>query len=195
MQIPIHQSNADLSLLSAMITPAVLISACGTLIFSTSTRLARIVDRVRDLSSQIEQECAGAVTDFPRERRAEIERQLGIHARRSRLVQGSLTSFYVALGLFVAATVSIGIVAVVHAVAWLPTVLGIAGTVVMFYGSMLLIAETRLALRSVSSEMEFILRLHEMYLARQAKAEGDGAPVEPENPGVLRRLTQRLKSN
>ena len=48
-----------LSLLTAMITPAVLISACGTLIFSTSARLARIVDRVRELSQQIEQLCGG----------------------------------------------------------------------------------------------------------------------------------------
>jgi len=43
-----------LSLLTAMITPAVLISACGTLIFSTSARLARLVDRVRELSQQTE---------------------------------------------------------------------------------------------------------------------------------------------
>jgi len=42
-----------LNILSAMITPAVLISACGTLIFSTSTRLARVVDRVWDLSRTI----------------------------------------------------------------------------------------------------------------------------------------------
>ena len=39
-----------LAILTAMITPAVLISACGALIFSTSTRLGRVVDRVRSLS-------------------------------------------------------------------------------------------------------------------------------------------------
>ena len=32
-----------------MITPAVLISASGTMILSTSTRLGRVVDRVRSL--------------------------------------------------------------------------------------------------------------------------------------------------
>ena len=36
-----------LAVLTAMITPAVLISACGALIFSTSTRMGRVVDRVR----------------------------------------------------------------------------------------------------------------------------------------------------
>ena len=41
-----------LAILTAMITPAVLISACGALIFSTSTRLGRVVDRVRMLSEK-----------------------------------------------------------------------------------------------------------------------------------------------
>ena len=36
-------------LLAAMVTPAVLISAAGTLEFSTTSRLARIVDRARVL--------------------------------------------------------------------------------------------------------------------------------------------------
>lgn len=193
MQTPVHQM-ADLSLLSAMITPAVLISACGTLIFSTSTRLARIVDRVRLMSTQIEEEFAGAVSDFPEERRAEVERQLGIHAQRSRLVQRSLTSFYVALGLFVAATVSIGLVALTHHLAWLPTALGITGTVVMFYGCMLLIAETRLALRSVNSEMEFVLRLRDLYLEHRRSENGIAGEPEAENPNTLKRLTQRLRS-
>jgi hypothetical protein len=53
-----------LGLLSAMITPAVLISACGALIFSTSTRLARIVDRVRTLSQDLEAIFTGKVTEF-----------------------------------------------------------------------------------------------------------------------------------
>ena len=43
-----------LAVLTAMITPAVLISACGALIFSTSTRLGRVIDRVRTLSERFE---------------------------------------------------------------------------------------------------------------------------------------------
>ena len=43
------------SVLGAMITPAVLMSACGTLVFSTSARLGRVVDRVRVLSERIEE--------------------------------------------------------------------------------------------------------------------------------------------
>lgn len=156
----------SLSFLSAMITPAVLISACGTLIFSTSTRLARVVDRVRQLAHSLEQLYAGAVTDFPEERRAEVERQLSLLAQRSRLIQRSLTSFYVALGAFVATTLGIGLALLLPRLAWLPTTLGVVGTLVLFHGCVMLISETRLSLRSVDFEMEFVLGLRERYKVR-----------------------------
>jgi hypothetical protein len=159
-----------LSVLSAMITPAVLVSACGTLIFSTSTRLARIVDRVRELSLMIERMAADETIDFIDARRDEVDRQIATHARRGRIIQRSLTSFYIALGLFVAMTVCLGLVAIVQRGAWLPVILGIAGTVYLFYGSVLLIAETRLALRSVNSEMEFTLHLRQLYQERRERA-------------------------
>lgn len=158
-----------LNILSAMITPAVLISACGTLVFSTSTRLARIVDRVRDLSRSIEEISKSENVDFPEERRAEFDRQLSIHTRRSRLIQTSLTSFYLALSLFVAAMVAIGFVAVFKYAAWVPNLLGIIGTLFLFYGCVTLIAETRLALRSVNYEMAFTLMLRQKYQDRRAE--------------------------
>jgi threonine/homoserine/homoserine lactone efflux protein len=159
-----------LSVLSAMITPAVLVSACGTLIFSTSTRLARIVDRVRELSQMIERMAADETIDFIDARREEVDRQIATHARRGRIIQRSLTSFYIALGLFVAMTVCLGLVAIIQRGAWIPVTLGIAGTVYLFYGSVLLIAETRLALRSVNSEMEFTLHLRQLYQERRERA-------------------------
>ena len=155
-----------LSLLSAMITPAVLISACGTLIMSTSMRLARIVDRVRELSKQIEPLFLGEVTDFADERRAEVERQLSVHTKRGKIIQNALTGFYISLSLLVAATVSVALTALAHQLDWLPAAFGIAGTITLFYGSVLLIAETRLALRSVNSEMQFTLQLRDLYRQR-----------------------------
>ena len=159
-----------LNILSAMITPAVLISACGTLIFSTSNRLARIIDRVRDLSRTIEDLSKDEVIDFPEDRLAEVERQLAIHTRRSRLIQRALTTFYLSLSLFVAATVAVGLAAVLKRDAWIPNLLGIIGTLFLFYGCMMLIAETRLALRSVNSEMAFTLLLRTKYQQRRAAA-------------------------
>jgi hypothetical protein len=166
----VPEASADLTLLSAMITPAVLISACGTLIFSTSTRLARIVDRVRELSHSFELIYRGSDVDFPGERRAEVERQLLLMAARGRLIQRALTSFYVSLGIFVGTTMGIGLAALSPRVAWLPTALGAAGTLVLFHGCVMLIGETRLSLRSVDLEMEFALKLRELYQGRLPKA-------------------------
>jgi hypothetical protein len=47
--------SSAVAVLTAMITPAVLISACGALILSTSTRLGRVVDRVRMLIERFEE--------------------------------------------------------------------------------------------------------------------------------------------
>lgn len=156
----------DLTLLSAMITPAVLISACGTLIFSTSTRLARIVDRTRGLTRLMEAIFSGETRDFVDERRHQIDLQLGMYAERGRLVQQSLTAFYVALGIFVGTTIAIGLSAFVPRLSFLPGLLGIAGTLELFRGCVLLIRETRISFRSVAAEMEFTLRLGELYQAR-----------------------------
>ena len=163
-----------LGLLTAMITPAVLISACGTLIFSTAARLARVVDRVRTLSRQLEQLYASDQGDFVVERRREVERQLSLQARRGRLIQRSLTALYVSLGFFVGTTVSIGLARFLGPAPWVPAVLGIAGTLVLFYGCMLFIGETRLALRSVDLEMEFVLKLRGMYQARHLPPDRQG---------------------
>ena len=109
--------------------------------------------------------------DFLEERRGEVERQLFIHARRGRLIQWSLTAYYISLGLFVGSAVAIGLVAFLHVAAWLPTTLGILGTLALFYASVLLISETRLAVRSVNTEMAFALRLRDLHVARHR--EGD----------------------
>jgi Protein of unknown function (DUF2721) len=151
-----------------MITPAVLISACGTLIMSTSIRLARIVDRVRELSRDTEEIFTSETITFAEERRLEFERQLTVHTRRGKIIQNAMTGFYCSLGLLVAATVSIGLTALTHLVAWLPAALGIAGTILLFYGSILLIVETRLALQSVNSEMQFTMRLRDLYRQQSA---------------------------
>lgn len=155
-------ASEGVALLSAMITPAVLISACGTLIFSTSTRLGRVVDRVRVMSADLETLFAdsSAAADL---RRSEVQAQLALHTRRGRLIQRALTSFYVSLGVFVGATVAIALVAFLPGIGWTPAALGVLGMVILFYGCAVLINETRLALRSVDMEMEFVLRLQELY--------------------------------
>lgn len=151
-----------LAVLTAMITPAVLISACGALILSTSTRLGRVVDRVRSLADRFEEMSANDAQERPMtdERRAVIFLQLDRLTSRARLLQRCMTVFYVALCLFVATSVAIGAVAFAGvSYSWLPVALGLGGATFLFYGSVLLIFEARLALSTVMAEMDFIWQL------------------------------------
>ena len=45
--------NSTIEFLTAMVTPTLLISATGSLVLSTSTRLGRVVDRARDLEKRL----------------------------------------------------------------------------------------------------------------------------------------------
>src|SRR5687768_2826768 len=157
--------SSAVAVLTAMITPAVLISACGALILSTSTRLGRVVDRVRMLIERFEElmrarDDEGGVELFE-ERRVVMFGQLDQLTTRTRLLQKSMRVFYLSLGVFVATSVAIGLVAAVGrpAYAWLPVVLGLGGACGLFYGSILLIRESRIAQDALNAEMDFIWKL------------------------------------
>jgi len=154
-------TDAAIAVLTAMITPAVLISACGSMILSTSSRLGRVVDRVRTLSDRLEdmavrQERGSALI----ERQASIFQQLDKLTSRARILQRCMVTFYMSLGMFVATSVAIGIVPFTGNPRYnmIPVVLGLAGACFLFYGSVLLILEARLALSTIHGEMDFIWR-------------------------------------
>lgn len=152
-----------------MITPAVLISASGTMILSTSTRLGRVVDRVRSLSDRL-QSISGddAKGELLEERRAMIFDQLDKLTSRSRLLQRALTTFYLAVGMFVATSVAIGVVSFFSSRwAFIPVVLGLIGACFLFYGSMLAVFEARLALSTTHAEMDFIWRTSKRIMPRE----------------------------
>ena len=79
--------------------------------------------------------------------------QLDKLTSRSRLLQRALTTFYVAVGVFVANSVAIGVVAFSGArFGWVPVAMGLVGASFLFYGSMLLIFEARLALSTTHAK-------------------------------------------
>ena len=152
-----------------MITPAVLISASGTMILSTSTRLGRVVDRVRSLSDRLQElPNDDAQADLLEEKRAMIFDQLDKLTSRSRLLQRALTTFYLAVGVFVATSVAIGVVSLFKGrFAWVPVMMGLIGAFFLFYGSMLLVFEARLALSTTHAEMDFIWRTSKRLVPRE----------------------------
>jgi hypothetical protein len=154
----VDPTSSAVAVLTAMITPAVLISACGSMILSTSSRLGRVVDRVRALSDKLE-ELAQKNAAETRERQGVIFAQLDKLTSRARILQRSMVAFYLATGMFVATSVAIGVVAVIPSSPHynlVPIIVGLLGACFLFYGSMLLIFEARLALSTIHAEMDFI---------------------------------------
>ncbi|HKP46561.1 MAG TPA: DUF2721 domain-containing protein [Pyrinomonadaceae bacterium] len=149
--------TSAVAVLTAMITPAVLISACGSMILSTSHRLGRVVDRVRSLSDKLDEFAISGRAENT-DRLAIIYAQLDKLTSRARILQRAMVTFYLALGLFVATSVAIGVVAIAGNARYnlVPVMVGMLGACFLFYGSMLLIFEARLALSTIHAEMDFI---------------------------------------
>ena len=155
------ETSAAIAVLTAMITPAVLISACGSMILSTSVRLGRVVDRVRALSDRWEEITEkGTDSQDLHERQEVLFDQLDKLTSRARILQRSMVAFYLAVGIFVATSVAIGLTALKSHPRYnlAPIILGLLGACCLFYGSILLIFEARLALSTVHLEMDFIWR-------------------------------------
>jgi hypothetical protein len=142
-----------------MITPVVLILAAGQLILTTSQRLARSVERARKLSDQFEQLGQQESSSQNQQKKTLLYQLLLKAALRSRKLQQALSLLYVALSVFVATSVVIGALEALGILAvWVPVVLGLMGTALMFYATVLLIAETRLALGAVEKEMSYLTK-------------------------------------
>jgi len=160
-------------ILTSMITPAVLISACGTLIFSTSARLGRIFDRVNVMKGEIEAIVDGRIS-HPVERMNHLKGQVSLQRRRATLIQKAMAALYTATAFFIASSLAIAInVAYGDAgSAWIPTLIALSGVLFLFAASMFLLYESRFNLRFVNRSIDFIEFLEEK-----------GAPEDsPERP-------------
>jgi hypothetical protein len=154
--------NAAMTVLSAMITPAVLISACGSLAISTSNRLGRTIDRTRKLSETFSELAREEQKEGLAERQALLFDLLGRSTQRSRLLVRAMLRIYLAITLFVATSVAIGIVVFTDAAyAWIPIALGITGAGLLFHASILLMTESRIALGAIRNEMDFVWQVRQ----------------------------------
>lgn len=149
-------TSSSLQVLTAMITPAVLISACGTLIFSTSTRLSRVVDRVRSLAAQLQTQPTGEGERELMQQNLMLE-QLSSVARRVVLLRSAMICFYVATGLFVATSIAVGVITIAKLdYGWIAFLLALLGAGVLLIGSILLISEAQIAVTGTLQEMNYI---------------------------------------
>jgi hypothetical protein len=150
-----------LTVLSAMITPAILIMACGSLTMTTSQRLGRIIERTQNIGNRFKELAKDDIDPvIAEEEKRMLYQLLSMAARRAKLLQRSMVCLYLALSIFVATSVAIGIVDVSNSsYVGVPIALGMTGASLLFYASIVLIAESRIALAAVDYEMDFTLSL------------------------------------
>ena len=150
--------SKGLAVLTSMITPALLLSASGTFILSTSNRLGRCVDRIRRISDLLEYQVDPATQKpLTPESIQMLLRMLDYSGRRARTLARVMIMFYIAAGAFVFTSVSIGLAMIFFVqLSWLPGTLGIVGALCMSYGGMALIFEARLSEESLLEEILFV---------------------------------------
>jgi hypothetical protein len=154
--------SSTIEFLTAMVTPTLLISATGSLVLSTSTRLGRVVDRVRALEVRLgELIYAENKDEVPLyEQRVEVIVELiDKVTTRSRILQKAMAAFYYGLMFFILTSVTIAVVGLFDIYRWMPIPIGVVGIIYLFYGSLLMLRETRMATATINAEMDFTWEL------------------------------------
>ena len=154
--------NSTIEFLTAMVTPALLISATGSLVLSTSTRLGRVIDRARQLEDRISALIYAENKDDIPLYDVRVETIIDLLDKvtsRSRILQRAMVAFYYGLGFFILTSVVIAIAGLFNVVRSLPIPIGVVGIMFLFYGSILMLREARMATATVNTEMDFTWRL------------------------------------
>ncbi|NLG48495.1 MAG: DUF2721 domain-containing protein [Chloroflexi bacterium] len=173
MQQELGPVASALAILSATITPAVLISACGSLTISTANRVSRVIERTREVAEElVGLDMAGGTEPEDEEQRILLFDQLNAGIRRTRTLQRALGALYLAIGAFVATSVSIGLGVFVGLLSWLPLVFGGIGGVLLLIVTILLIKDAAHGVAIVNEETDYILRSGQRCLARARRPDG-----------------------
>ena len=149
-------------ILTFIVAPAILTNASSVMALGTSNRFARTIDRARALSALVE----GKENDPDPEIALRL-RQLRVAERRALLLVRALTAFYLSVGSFAAASL-VSLLSAVFFVAHTDLLhratlvaafcAGVVGVGGVMTGSGLLVAETRMALRILHEETQFLLK-------------------------------------
>jgi hypothetical protein len=143
--------------LSLIVAPAILTNASSVLVLSTANRLARAVDRARELSKQLE-----ATSDYHSEQAQRRLHELKLSEQRTLLLLHGMRNFYIALGGFASAALVSLLGAVVAptklAIIVLPLEVlavgvGIVAVGSLVLGSVRLLQETRIAVDIVAERV------------------------------------------
>ncbi len=127
-------------MIAAMITPAMLILASGSLIATALVRLARVVDRVRKLAER-------------RDARPDSD-ELKRHERRAMLAERAISIYFGAVVCFVVSGFAIALDHLTgNRLTWLPVSVTMLGMCLIVAGSAAMLAECRVAATQIREEI------------------------------------------
>ena len=147
--------NNPFGVLTSVVAPAILTNACSVLALGTSNRLARVVDRTRVVASELagfEPGTSNYEDSFAQLDRLQVRAQLLLRALRL---------FYASIGLFAAAALVSVMGSIVtyygghvlfQLAAGLALVIGSLAVLSLASGCMLMVRETRFAVRNLAEE-------------------------------------------
>lgn len=154
-----------------MITPALFMTANGSLIISTSNRMARVVDRIRVLNNLSDELCRGENRlDYTELRMAHFTDQLHHLEWRSDRVRYALGMLYMAFASFVGTSLALAIDTLIgnrHVTTSMATGLSMLGVSLMFLASVNLVREAFAALASNRQEIRFFRDLQARRIAER----------------------------
>lgn len=140
----------DTALFTSLVTMAILISACGNLISSTSTRLIRVVDICRGF-------CERAKTETNKKELDQIFLQLEKIGPRIKLLETALTMFYVAISCFALTTLFMSLDQISSQnLSALTLGCGIVGVLILPIASILLVVERQFTMKSIWQEIDYV---------------------------------------
>ncbi len=143
--------DSHYSILSAMLAPALLMAATGTLLTSANNRLARVVDRLRVLVIQWK------TSEL---RHPALELQIQRHRTRTTYILRACLLLYFALGSFIGTSLAMALdVFTEHRTPFLPTIMGILGVLNMLMACLFMGMEVWLSVRSFDAELDQDLKI------------------------------------
>ena len=145
-----NASSPALIIISAMITPALLILGSASLVATALQRLARAIDRARAMLqlSDAEMGKLGWTQDMSK-------RWLNRYATRSLMAERAVTAFFLAVGILVLACLSIAVDRYfADMLTWLPVSMTILGMCMILAGAYFMVQESRLANFQIREEIQ-----------------------------------------
>ena len=156
----LNEHISVIQVIQLVLAPAVMISACGLLLLGISNKFSTILNRIRALNEEKRKLFLRAgKEDFQpveNQRLESISMQIERLLRRARLVRNSLFCYFVAVALFVATSLLIGLDFFVQVVQLRYLIIGsfLLGMLTMFFGVIYGVLDTLRGYEIVKFEVE-----------------------------------------